>query len=199
MPPDAGHRITGAGRLEPADGPDRREDQARERQLVEPNQGDEDRGEHEELLFAALSSAGAGNPRARAPKLGSEAQAAQALPGAKARGESSPGSWGAGSLPDLCGPALEPGRGAAELGGHVGEAELVGARADDHDAIETIGNDARVEAKRLAQEALRAIALHGAADLAGCNNTHPRLRGNRSRRFPSAPFLTTTSFFTPSP
>ena len=50
----------------------------------------------------------------------------------------------------------------------------MGARADDHDAIETIGNDARVEAKRLAQEALRAIALHGAADLAGRDDTKPR-------------------------
>ena len=50
----------------------------------------------------------------------------------------------------------------------------MGARADDHDAIETIGNDARVEAKRLAQEALRAIALHGAADLAGRDDTQPR-------------------------
>jgi len=46
----------------------------------------------------------------------------------------------------------------------------VGAWTEDDDAIEAVGHDARVEAKRLAQEALGAIALHGAADLAGCND-----------------------------
>ena len=58
-----------------------------------------------------------------------------------------------------------------ELALHVREREGVGARADDDHHVDAGGEEALVEAKRLAEQPLGAVALHGAPDLSRGDDT----------------------------